>query len=271
MVDHLGFAPVRLDWELAKRGYRRFAAYPMATAAGAFTNTIFGFMQAYILLAVFENRTDVGGYDATDAVTYVWLAQALLMTVNVFAWQELALRIRDGSIATDLARPLDPQRYWLAFDLGRAPYHFLFRGVPPFIVGALVFQLHYPSPGDAVAFVASVALAVVVSLAFRFLYNSAAFWLLDYRGIVTVSIVVSLFFSGMILPLSFFPDWLRAIAFALPFRAMMQMPIDIWLGKYSAASLAGALAVQAMWALVLLGLGRLALSAGTRKLVIQGG
>ena len=53
------------------------------------------------------------------------------MTVYVFGWTELALRIRDGSIATDLSRPLDPQRYWLAFDLGRAPYHLIFRGVLP--------------------------------------------------------------------------------------------------------------------------------------------
>jgi ABC-2 type transport system permease protein len=262
---------VRLDWELARRGYRRYAAYPAATAAGAFTNTVFGFMQAYILLAVFRNRTDVGGYDATDAVTYVWLAQALIMTVSVFGWGQLAQRITDGSIATDLARPLDPQRYWLAFDLGRAPYHFLYRGVPPFIVGALVFDLRYPSAANAVAFVLSVALAVVVSLAFRFIYNSAAFWLLDIRGIITVSLVVSLFFSGMIMPLGFFPAWLLTIANVLPFRAMMQVPIDVYLGKYSGASLLGALALQAMWAFVLLGLGRLVFSAGTRKLVIQGG
>ena len=61
---------MRLDWEIAKRGYRSYAAYPAATAAGVFTNTVFGFMQAYILLAVFASRTDVGGYDAQDAVTF---------------------------------------------------------------------------------------------------------------------------------------------------------------------------------------------------------
>jgi ABC-2 type transport system permease protein len=243
----------------------------MATAAGVFTNVVFGFMQAYILLAVFRHRTDVGGYDATDAVTYVWLAQALIMTVNVVGWGELALRIRDGSIATDLARPIDPLRYWLAFDLGRAPYHFVYRGIPPFVIGAFVFELRYPSPADAVAFVVSVVLAVVVSLAFRFIYNSSAFWLLDFRGAVTVSLAVSLFFSGMVLPLSFFPDWLRTIAHKLPFRAMIQTPIDIYLGKFSGMSLVGALALQALWAVVLLGLGRVALAAGTRKLVIQGG
>src|SRR5438270_7566622 len=101
---------VRLDWEIAKRGWRRYAAYPWATAAGMFTNTVFGFLQAYILLAVYHHRVDVGGYDVTDTVTYVWLAQAMVMTTYMFSWYELALRVRDGSIATDLARPLDPQR-----------------------------------------------------------------------------------------------------------------------------------------------------------------
>ena len=145
---------MRLDWEIAKRGWGRYAAYPAAAWAGAFTNSVFGFMQAYVLVALFRHRTDVGGYDVGDAVTYVWLAQALLMTVYVFGWDELALRIRDGSIATDLSRPLNPQRYWLAFDLGRAPFHFIFRGIPPFLIGAFVFDLHYPTPALAAAFVA---------------------------------------------------------------------------------------------------------------------
>jgi len=262
---------VRLDWEIAKRGWRRYAAYPWATAAGVFTNTIFGFIQAYVLLAVFHNRAHVGNYDASDTVTYVWLAQALIMTVYAFGWTELALRIRDGSIATDLSRPLDPQRYWLAFDLGRAPYHLIFRGLLPFAVGAIVFQLHYPSLLDLVAFFVSVILAVVVSLGFRFLYNSAAFWLVDIRGVVTLALTVSLFFSGMVLPLTFFPVWLRAIAHALPFAAIMQTPIDVWLGKHHGASLVGILALQAAWALVLLALGRVTLRFGAKKLVIQGG
>jgi len=262
---------VRLDWEIAKRGWRRYAAYPWATAAGVFTNTIFGFIQAYVLLAVFHNRAHVGNYDASDTVTYVWLAQALIMTVYAFGWTELALRIRDGSIATDLSRPLDPQRYWLAFDLGRAPYHLIFRGVLPFAVGAIVFQLHYPSLLDLVAFFVSVILAVVVSLGFRFLYNSAAFWLVDIRGVVTLALTVSLFFSGMVLPLTFFPVWLRAIAHALPFASIMQTPIDVWLGKHHGASLVGILALQAAWAVVLLALGRVTLRLGAKKLVIQGG
>ena len=262
---------MRIDWEIAKRGWRRYAAYPAATWAGAFTNTVFGLMQAYVLLALFRHRTHVGSYDARDTVTYVWLAQALIMTVNVFGWDELALRIRDGSIATDLARPLNPQRYWLAFDLGRAPYHFLFRGLPPMVLGGLVFDLRYPSAGLGLAFLVSLALAVVVSFGFRFLYNVAAFWLTEHRGVLRLSVTVALFFSGMIVPLTFFPGWLAAVAHVLPFASIVQVPIDVYLGKHTGSGLVDVLAVQAAWAAALLALGQLALVRGMRKLVIQGG
>ncbi len=262
---------MRLDWEIAKRGWRRYAAYPWATVAGAFTNSIFGFLQAYILLAVYRHRAAIGGFDAADAVTYVWLAQSMIMTVYIFSWWELAWRIRDGSIATDLARPLDPQRYWLAYDLGRAPYHFLFRGLPPFVLGALVFHLHYPSPLDALAFVVSLTLAVVVSFGFRFVYNSAAFWLLDFRGVVTLSTTVVIFFSGMAIPIRFFPHALRELCYALPFAGVIQTPVDIWLGKREGLALAGVIGLQLLWALVLIGLGRVLLARATQRLVVQGG
>jgi ABC-2 type transport system permease protein len=220
---------------------------------------------------VYRHRTDVGGFDSSDAVTYVWLAQSMIMTVYVFSWWELAWRIRDGSIATDLLRPLDPQRYWLAYDLGRAPYHFLFRGLPPFALGALVFRLHWPSPLDAAAFLVSLTLAVVVSFGFRFIYNAVAFWLLDFRGVVTLATTIVVFFSGMAIPLRFMPHALREVCYALPFGSVIQTPVDVWLGKRDGASLVGVLALQLFWAVALLGIGQLVLRRATRRVVLQGG
>jgi ABC-2 type transport system permease protein len=263
---------LRLWWEIARRGYGRYAAYPGATVAGIWTNTSFGLLQSFILLALYEHRTDVGGWDESQTLTYVWLAQAMIATVYVFGWFEVALRIRSGDVATDLARPLDPLRYWLAFDLGRAAYHFAFRGVPPFVFALFIFDLKLPESATTwLAFSASLTLGIVVSFAYRFLYNLAAFWLLDYRGVMIVALVISLFFSGMILPLAFFPDWLKTVAHALPFWSVIQVPVDVYLGKHQGAALVGVLALQAAWALGLLALGSAVLRAGTRKLVVQGG
>ena len=58
---------MRLYVEVARRTYARVSTYRSATAAGVFTNTVFGFLLAYILLAVYRERTDVGGFDAIDA------------------------------------------------------------------------------------------------------------------------------------------------------------------------------------------------------------
>jgi ABC-2 type transport system permease protein len=263
---------VRLYWEIARRGYGRHAAYPAATLAGIWTNTVFGFIQAYILLALYENRDDIGGYDASDAVTYAWLAQALLMTVHVFNWYEVSLRIRSGDIATDLSRPLDPLRYWLAFDLGRALYHLVFRGVAPFVVGMLVFDVRLPEDAATWPLLAlSIALAVVVSFGFRFLYNLASFWILDYRGVSRIAVTISALLSGFILPLSYFPDWLEAVARVLPFAAMVQIPVDVFLEQATGAEIAGLLLLQVAWAAILLGLAQLVLRTAIRRVVVQGG
>jgi ABC-2 type transport system permease protein len=263
---------VRLYWEIARRGYRRYAAYPAATLAGIFTNTVFGFMRAYILLALYRHRDVIGGYDASDAVTYVWLGQGMLMTIYIWGWFELALRVRTGDIATDLTRPVHPLAYGLAFDLGRALYHALHRGIPPLLVGALVFDLTGPSnPLVWLAFLVSVALAVCVAFGFRFLYNTAAFWLLDYRGVGVVASLFATLFAGTLVPLAYFPGWLETVAYALPFAAMLQIPIDVFVGRTGGLEIVGALAFQIGWAAALLLAARAAFAAGTRKLVVQGG
>jgi len=80
---------------------------PLGDGAGVFTNTIFGFIQAYILLAVFRTgRTSGATTPRTRSPTSGGAGAD--HDVYAFGWTELALRIRDGSIATDLARPLDP-------------------------------------------------------------------------------------------------------------------------------------------------------------------
>jgi viologen exporter family transport system permease protein len=263
---------LRTDLEYAKRGYRRYAAYPAATAAGLFTNTVFGFMRTFVLLALFADRADVAGYDRAAAVTYTWLTQGLIATIFIWGWQDLSLRIRTGDIATDLIRPIHPLRAGLAFDLGRSVYHAAFRGVPPILVGALFFTLILPADVLAwSAFALSVALAVTVSYGFRALYNLFSFWLLDHRGTTLLAIGASNLFSGFILPIRFFPPWLEAVARVTPFPSMVQTPVDIFIGRTAGPDVVVALATQLAWAIALVLASRGVFALGVRRLVVQGG
>lgn len=261
----------RLYFEVARSTFRRVTTYRAATVAGAATNTVFGFILAYVLLAVFERRGTVGGFDAKDAVTFVFVTQGMLMVVGIFGNFEMAERIRTGDVAVDLCRPYDFQGWWLAVHYGKAPFYFFFRGLPPFMVGALVFRLRLPDAATAVAFIGSVALAVGVAAAYGFIIQSLAFWLLDIRGPSQVGWIAAQILAGTYVPLVLFPSWLEPIARALPFASMIQLPVEVFIGKHPGADLLGIYALQAAWLAALVALGRFLLARATHRLVIQGG
>src|SRR6478672_3966706 len=219
---------------VATRAFRRYSTYTSATLAGIFTNSVFGIIYSYAYLALWTERPDAGGYDATDAVTYVWIGQALLMTVALWGGgttDDLADRIRTGDVAIDLYRPVGLVGWYLAGDLGRAAYHFITRGAGPTVLGFLLFHIALPdSPVAALAFLVSVVLAVVTSFGIRWLVACTAFWLLDQTGVRTMSGVLAIFLSGMTLPLAIFPEPLRTVALLLPWASYLQTPADIWLG-----------------------------------------
>ncbi|MEX2100150.1 MAG: ABC-2 family transporter protein [Acidimicrobiia bacterium] len=266
-------ASFRLYAEVARGSFRRYSTYRGATFAGIFTNTVFGFLQAYVLLGVVRaGGGEVGGLDASAVVTYEFLAQGFLATVGAFGELGIGERIRTGDIVIDLYRPVDFQQYWLAQDLGRAGFQAIFRGIPPFLLGALVFDLQLPGgPGSWLAFVVSATLAVVVSYGCRFLTSLTGFWLLDARGAHQLMTSVVMFFSGFVIPVSFFPSWLADIAHVLPFVAIVQLPIELFLGLHPTGGVAGVLAIQVFWAVVLLVGGRVVLARATQRVVVQGG
>jgi ABC-2 type transport system permease protein len=263
---------VRLYWEVAKRSFRRHATYRTATLARIFTGSIFGFIRAYVLIAVYRSRTDIGGFDVTDAVTFAIVSQGLLAAIEAFGPDEIAQRIRTGDVVMDLYRPLDFQLYWLAQDTGRAVILVLARGVPPIVFGALVFDLRITTdPVILVAFVASVTMAIVVTFNLRFLVDLWGFWLLDTRGPTQLMMLTQMFLGGLILPITFFPSWLESLARVLPFAGTLQLPAEILMGKHTGLGLTGGLAGQLAWSVALYLAGSALLAVATRKVVVQGG
>ncbi|WP_354640666.1 ABC transporter permease [Kitasatospora camelliae] len=260
---------------VARGAFRRYSTYRAATLAGAFTNTVFGCILASTFLALWRARPGLGGYDTTQAVTYIWVSQALLVTVAVWGGgfqDDVQERFRSGDIAIDLYRPVDFQGWWLASDLGRAAFHLLARGVPPTLVGALLFHTRLPaSPAVWAVFLLSVLLAVVVSFGLRFLVSLTGFWLHDSEGVRAVMLVVAMFFSGMLLPISLFPGALGTAAHVLPWSALVQIPTDVLLERRTGGALLTGLAFQLAWAAALLAAGRALQLLATRKVVVQGG
>jgi ABC-2 type transport system permease protein len=269
------FTVFRTYTALAGAGFRRYATYRQATAAAVFTNTIFGFLRCYVLLAVVTGRGvgAVAGYDSGRLLTFVWVGQGLIGTVQLWAPPDLADRIRTGEVVSDLLRPIDPVWQLLAADLGRAGFAALTRFVVPLVAGALVFDLYAPKHLVTYPlFALSVGLATVLCFGCRFLVNASAYWLLDARGPNIAWVAASSVLSGLNFPLWFLPrPAVVALFVATPFPALVQLPLDIIVERHPPVQQAGFIGLQATWVLAILGLCRMVQRRAERRLVIQGG
>ncbi|GAA2529092.1 ABC transporter permease [Pilimelia columellifera] len=259
---------------LIRAGFRRYATYWQAALAGLFTNTVFGLLRCYVLLAVVAGAGgSAAGYSGPQLVTYTWVTQGLLAVVMLWGWTDLSDRIRSGDIVTDLLRPASPIRTYLAIDLGRAAFALLSRFVVPITVGALVFTMFVPQRGSTwPLFVVSVALAVVLCFACRYLVNCVAYWLLDSRGPVIAWQLASGMLAGLGFPLRFLPDWLVAVLWiGTPFPSMMQASVDVVIERDPVGTQVAIVGWQAVWAVAMLALCGLVQRRAERRMVVQGG
>jgi ABC-2 type transport system permease protein len=255
-------------------GLRRYSTYRQATLAGAFTNTVFGFLRCYVLLAVASGASGVAaGYTRAQLVTFVWVGQGLLAVVLLWGWSELADRIRTGDVASDLLRPVHPVTGYLAADLGRAAYALLTRFVPPVLTGPIFFDVYLPNRWPTVPlFALSVLLAVLVSFGCRYLVNASAYWLQDVRGPNFFWMLASGILAGLYFPLRFLPEWCYvSLWLATPFPSLLQTPLDVLVERGSSEQQLGMVALQVFWAGLILWACHAVQRRAELRLVVQGG
>jgi ABC-2 type transport system permease protein len=263
---------MRLYLELVKLSFQRTLTYRAATLAGLATNLFFGLLRAAVMVALYGARTDVSGVSLQGAITFTGISQAIIAYLSLFSWFEVMNEINSGDIGAELLRPFSLFGFWMARDAGRALSNLLLRGVALVVAYALLFHITFPASVQQWAALAlALVLAWMVSFAWRFLVNLAAFWSTEARGIARFAFALAMFLSGFLMPLRFFPDWFVTLCNLTPFPAMVNTVIEVYLGVLSGPALLQALAMQVAWFLVLAGLGHLLMRAGVRRLVIQGG
>ncbi|HEY7782574.1 MAG TPA: ABC-2 family transporter protein [Ktedonobacterales bacterium] len=262
----------RFYFEVARAAFRRQMIYRWANVSGLVTNIFFGAIISAVFIAVFQSRHLAAGYTIRDTLRYWWMAQSLVMVILPFGWFDLMLTIRTGEVASDLSKPCDFYWYWFSREAGRDVYFLLFRAVPTYLAGMLLFGIGVPGgPVDWIAYVPSLAIGAASGIAFRVLYNLVAFWILEARAVGGIAQVLAHFFTGLYVPIAFFPPLLAAVSAWLPFNALENVPVEVVLGKVSGANLAMELARQALWLVALTLAARGLAAVAARRVIVQGG
>ncbi len=259
---------------LFQKGFQRMLAYRAATIAGILTNFFFGLLRAYVFIGLYEasQQATIAGYSLKDALTYTALTQALLMAIYVWGWFDIIRVVRSGEITSELLKPYHFFGAWMARDLGRGIFHLLFRGAPILIFFPFFFELTWPaSISHWALFLLSVLIAILISFTWRFLVNLLAFWFVDALGIARFAYLGMTFFSGFMVPIAYFPEYLKFVVNLTPMPSMVNTPVEIYLGVVQGLALWTALGIQLGWLLFMTFVCELVYRRGVQKVTIQGG
>ncbi len=252
--------------------FRMMLQYRAAAFAGFSTQLFWGLIRVMIMDAFYRASTGTPPMRIEEVITYIWLGQALLGLLPWNVDRDIQTMIREGSVAYELTRPLDLYNLWFIRAVAWRAAATLLRVIPMFTVALLFLGMRLPaSPAAALGFTLTTLGALLLSAAVTNLLNISLLWTLSGEGVMRMIPALVMLFSGNIIPLPLFPDWMQPLLNFLPFRGLVDVPFRLYLGHIPAIYTGTAFAHQIAWTMAFVLLGRWMLARGARRLVVQGG
>jgi ABC-2 type transport system permease protein len=259
-------------WDFVRIRFLTMLAYRINYYSGILIYSLNIGVNYFTWMAIYGNGNSLGGFTATQMTSYVavsWMARAFYFN-NLD--REISTDIRDGSIAIQFIRPYNYVLVKMMQGLGEGMFRFLLFMIPGMAIAMLLFPVQLPTAPSAWA-------GFLVMLFFSFLINTqiniitglSAFFVENNEGMMRMKRVIVDLFSGLIVPISLFPDWLSSVLKVLPFQAITYLPGSVFTGRVQGVGIWNVLGIQVVWFLALLIPIVWLYHAARQRLFVQGG
>ena len=268
MMAYLNYFKLRLITNLQ---------YRSAALAGILTQLFFAGLYIMLYLALYESNTGVNApMDLNSLVSYMWLQQAFFaITYPYLKDNELISMIKNGNLAYELIRP---QNFFFKFYikmLAERVVATLLRCLPIIIIGLLLpgpYKLYLPPTiENFLLFMGSLILSCLLVTALSLIVHIITMFTLDSRGITSAYMMIAEVFMGIVIPIPFFPLWMKKISNYLPFKFIGDFPYRVYSGSISALEGKSLLLGSFIWMIVAIIFGFILSKYALKKAVIQGG
>ncbi len=255
---------------LARTGYMRNTTYRWSHMLNNLASLVFGFLYISLWQAVAPETAAAG--DPYNRATMV----NMMIVAQVFAWTNgflphglgIHLTIRDGTIATHMARPIPYFPMIIMREVGNVLYQFLWRGMPIAIMFA--FTLGFPRPASGLSLlmtVPSLVLGSYVTMTLLYTVGITSLWTTEVRWAQWLYFTTLTLLSGGWIPADILPGWLGKVAPYLPFASQMYYPVRIYMGLSDPSGLL----VQVAWAVAMTVWCLWITHRAQARIVVQGG
>lgn len=211
--------------------------------------------------AALPERSGVSSY-------YVALLTVQMMTVS-YEHHTFSNGIYAGDLNSDLVKPQPVVITALGANIAMRIWHLLF-GLPLIVITGAVTGASFDLRNVLIAIP---ALVLAAMLRFLFTYNLAlsAFWTQQAHGVVGFGETLIFLLGGVAAPITLFPESIRPIGEALPFRAMLGFPAEMATGSLSGTQVLIGYGWQVIWTGVFAMVTMIVWRSGVRRYTAVGG
>ena len=256
--------------EFARKAFSREATYRVEV----FTNVGSLVLRVYLLrslwTALYAQNMAPPNIPLHAMITYATVAMLMSLVLEVDGTRAIREKLREGTIATDLMKPISLPAYFFSDGIGQTLLAALLI-VPSVLFSLLLVHIDVPSVPAFGAFLVSFALGYVLNFLLNFLMNLVAFWTLETFAVQLMVRWASDLLGGWLLPLDFFPGAIGRVVEVLPFASIYSTPLRIYIGEFGPAQWLPAMGAQVLWITIFGLVGAVLWRFGERRVVVQGG
>lgn len=197
-----------------------------------------------------EKDGHTGYFNASELTNY-FLLSAMLYTLSNFHPWFIEEDIKLGYLSKYLVKPLSPTLYYLFFEAAKV---FLETGMKMIVfLGILFLTGNLPSLTIDKVFLLLLYIPFVFLFSFQWLtlISILSFWITEAYSVRWAVTIFSRLLSGVLVPLTYFPDVLKQPLFYLPFQHLASTPIELLMGRISIDTFFTSFAILLFWLLAL--------------------
>lgn len=259
---------------LVRAGIINELQYRGATFVIILGNLVYLVVVYFLWKAIFASSGQevVNGMTFESTLIYLVLATTLFNFMELYAVWEIGRSIQSGKIVLELLRPMPYRSYLLWSFAGSLILSFFTTFLPTFLVVAVVTKGTISFGTNLLFFIPSVVLSVLINYNIDYIVGTVCIFTESIWGINIMKQVIVLLFSGVTIPLAFFPQTFKTIAYCLPFRAIYDSPLTILLSKNpQVGDVLQILGVQLLWVIGLTLFSKVFWNISIRRITVNGG